>query len=86
MLKDERERASWRVVARKLVVVEIRKFRVVRMAHVDDGDRRISKIGIGWFASFNGDGMFGEQEGAREQVVFMGTAWMSDYGLYVHLW
>jgi hypothetical protein len=64
------------VIAWQLVVVEIMQFRIMLLADVEHRDGRIVKVCFGGVTTFDGNGCLCEEDCARKEVVFMGTAWM----------
>ena len=77
-VEDEAQRARRRVVARELVVVEVRARRLVRAAHVDHGDRRIGEVLGGGLAPLDGTAVESDQHAHREQVVLVRAARVGD--------
>jgi hypothetical protein len=86
MLQHEAQGTDRRVVGGKLMVVEIGTLRCVFTAHIDDGDRGISEVGLRSFAPDDGDAVDGHQETAGEEFVFVGAAWMSEDEGEGHEW
>lgn len=62
----------------ELVVIEVFLGRLVAIADVDDGDRRIVELFGAGIAPADGSALFRNQNAAGEEVVFVGASWVGD--------
>ena len=74
MLQDEREGAGGRVILGQLMVVEIIELGSVLVPDIDDGGGGIGKVGGRRLAANDRRGAERDQDRAREEFVFVGTA------------
>ena len=78
MLQHEAQRAHGRMIGGKLMMVEVVALRGVLTADIDDGDGGIGEILCGGFAADDGHAMYGGEEAAGEEFVFVGAAGMGE--------
>lgn len=78
MLQHEAQRAHGRMIGGKLMMVEVVALRGVLTADIDDGDGGIGEILWGGFAADDGHAMYGGEEAAGEEFVFVGAAGMGE--------
>ena len=74
MLEDEREGAGGRVILGQLMMVEIIELGGVLVPDVEHGGGGIGKVGGSGLAADDGRGVEREEDRAREEFVFVGTA------------
>ena len=78
MLQHEAQRAQGRMIGGTLMMVEVVALRGVLTADIDDGDCGIGEILWGGFAADDGHAMYGGEEAAGEEFVFVGAAGMGE--------
>ncbi|MEJ7599774.1 MAG: hypothetical protein WKG01_17840 [Kofleriaceae bacterium] len=78
MIEHEAQRAGRRVLAREVVVVEVREHWVMDPADIDDGDLRIGELLRRWLAPDHGAVMDCGEHTDGEQVVFVRATGMRD--------
>ena len=81
MVQHKAQRASGRVFAVKMMVVEVGLRWVVDSTDIDDRDRRISEVVVGRVSPEHWDPVPGYEYADGQKVVFMGAAWVRNNGL-----
>ena len=81
MLQHKAQRAGGRVLAVKMMVVEVGLRRVVASTDIDDCDGRVTEVVAGGVSPEHGGPVPGYEYADGQEVVFVGAAGVCDNGL-----
>jgi hypothetical protein len=86
VLEDEAEGADGGMILGELVVIEIAAVGFVFAADIDDEGGGVVEVCLGRFASYDGSLVEVDEDGAGEEVIFMGAAGVGEDLVHGHGW